>query len=183
MFYAFIVLWYHHHWSLSRHATHKAVLWCALHLIFNVITPCSIIMAMLLLTKLATSIMPSSTGCVQSTVNFNCVFFFCCFFFCNKNKQTIKVSQEMSPGGDSHIKAMGMIIGNFEKNPYSTCTTTVLWTALALCSDCYLQLLWLVRCQKNWFYGSHHTACKENKLLSAGKISAGFAPKLLSKRL
>ena len=40
-----------------------------------------------LLTKLATSMIPSSTGWVQSTVNFNCVFFFCCFFFCVKINQ------------------------------------------------------------------------------------------------
>ena len=51
---------------------------------------------MLLLTKLATSIMPSSTGCVQSTVNFNCVFFFCCFFFCKQQINTVMEKENYS---------------------------------------------------------------------------------------
>ena len=63
-----------------------------------------------ILTKLATSIIPSSTGWVQSTLNLSCVFFFCCFFFYEKQQKQGCIPQSKNFSGLALNLAISLVL-------------------------------------------------------------------------
>ena len=59
---------------------------------------------------MATSIIPSSTGWVQSTLNFSCVFFFCCFFFYEKQQKQGCIAQSKNFSGLALNLAISLVL-------------------------------------------------------------------------